>query len=353
MIAVNLLRCLKQRSMNKGGTGEVHEWFPNFDMDGDSVWLHGIDVRSHACFCFARTRYLPLTVQLAKRIIHESICLSFSIQFFCISRTHIPSVRSPQPLTPRHCTPSYLVGYTQLPCYTMSRRSSWLASLHGVQYGPVRSVQHRNDCPTWQCMHHPPLPPQQVSLDAGFRHRSRAAQGASVITSVELKELNEKGRRTAVQNLVSRCRRCSEKVHLGLHCAFARDGERFFLHGTEKEWKSKVAKGGAEKEEALRLNCYSSGAIRFPLAAQTAEGIGAKISCLIALLERFWVEQISHDQDAHIGSIFKKYYSKCKECFDRAHIAVRFEPSLYLLGGVMTLGVADSESICNAFRGGE
>ncbi|CAB1112983.1 unnamed protein product [Ectocarpus sp. CCAP 1310/34] len=105
-------------------------------------------------------------------------------------------------------------------------------------------------------MHYPPLPPQQ---------------GASVIQSVELKDLNENGRRTVVQNLVSICRRCSEKVHLGLHCALARDGERCFLHGTENERKAKVAKGGTVKEEALRLNYYSSGAIRFPLAAQTAD----------------------------------------------------------------------------------
>ena len=70
-------------------------------------------------------------------------------------------------------------------------------------------------------------------MDAGFRHRSRAAQGASVIQSIELKELDEKGRRTVVHDLVSICRRCSEDVHLGLHCAFARDEKRCFLHGTE------------------------------------------------------------------------------------------------------------------------
>ena len=159
-------------------------------------------------------------------------------------------------------------------------------------------------------------------MDAGFRHRSRAAQGASVIQSVELKETNEKGRRTEVHDLVSICRRCSTEVPLALHCSFAREGLPCFLHGTEEEWRVELGKGGADRKAALVLNCYSSGAIRFPLAAQVAEGIGAKTICLRTLLEGFWVSRISHDQDAHIGKIYKKFFQS-QECFDRAHIAVR------------------------------
>ncbi|CAM9433372.1 unnamed protein product [Pylaiella littoralis] len=197
MMAVNLLRVLKQKSLNKGGSGDVNDWFPKFEMEGERVLLTEID----------------------------------------------------------------------------------------------------------------------VALDASFRHRSRVAQGASVIQSVELKEDNEKGRRTVVHDLVSISQRCSEGVHLGLHCAFARDGERCFLHGTEDEWKAEVAKGGEAKKKALRLNCLSSGAIRYPLAAQTAEGAGAKLICLRTLLAGFWVRVICHDQDAHIGSIFRVLYNP-QECFD-------------------------------------
>lgn len=60
--------------------------------------------------------------------------------------------------------------------------------------------------------------PLQASVYAGFRHRSRAAQGASVIQLVELNELNEKGRCTEVHDLISICRRCSPGVPLALHC---------------------------------------------------------------------------------------------------------------------------------------
>lgn len=171
--------------------------------------------------------------------------------------------------------------------------------------------------------------PSQASIDAGFRHRSRTAQGASVIQSIELKELNEKGRRTVVHDLVSICRRRSEEVQLSLHCAFARDEKACFLHGTEEEWRAEIAKGGDAKKAALRLNCFSSGAIRFPLAAQVAEGIGAKVVCMRTLLRGFWVSRISHDQDAHIGKIFLKFF-RSQECFDRAHIAVRINARQYI-----------------------
>ena len=90
---------------------------------------------------------------------------------------------------------------------------------------------------------------------------------------------------------------------------------------TEEEWKAEVAKGGASMDAALRLNCYSSGAIRFPLAAQLAEGIGANGVCLRTLIQGFWVSRISHDQDTHIGKLFLKYFH-AQECYDRAHIAV-------------------------------
>lgn len=159
-------------------------------------------------------------------------------------------------------------------------------------------------------------------MDAGFRHRSKAAQGASVIQSVELKELSAKGRRTEVHDLVSVCRRCSGTVPLAMHCAFAREGKRCFLHGTEDEWAAEVAAGGERAKAAVRLNCYSSGAIRFPLAAQLAEAIGARLICLRTLLEGFWVSRISHDQDAQIGKLYKIMYW-ARECLDRSHIAVR------------------------------
>ncbi|CAM9606721.1 unnamed protein product [Pylaiella littoralis] len=164
-------------------------------------------------------------------------------------------------------------------------------------------------------------------MDAGFRHRSKAAQGASVIQSVELKELSAKGRRTEVHDLVSVCRRCSGTVPLAMHCAFAREGKRCFLHGTEDEWAAEVAAGGERAKAAVRLNCYSSGAIRFPLAAQLAEAIGARLICLRTLLEGFWVSRISHDQDAQIGKLYKIMYW-ARECLDRSHIAKNLKKNM-------------------------
>lgn len=45
-MAVNLLRCLKQRNVNEGGDGAVEKWWPEFDIEGDWVTLTEIDVRS-------------------------------------------------------------------------------------------------------------------------------------------------------------------------------------------------------------------------------------------------------------------------------------------------------------------
>lgn len=134
-------------------------------------------------------------------------------------------------------------------------------------------------------------------------------------------ELNDRERDTSVHDLVSICRRCSRTVPLAMHCAFARDDKECYLHGTEEQWRAEIKKGGAEEKAALRLNCYSSGAIKLPLAAQVAEGIGATLLCLRTLLGGFWVTRISHDQDAHIGKIYRRYF-KSRECYDRAHIAV-------------------------------
>ena len=46
MIAVNILRVLKQRSLEEGGRGDVDEWFPKYEIDGDYIWLTEIYVRS-------------------------------------------------------------------------------------------------------------------------------------------------------------------------------------------------------------------------------------------------------------------------------------------------------------------
>lgn len=161
-----------------------------------------------------------------------------------------------------------------------------------------------------------------MSLDAGFRHRSGRAQGASCIQSVELTAPNMQGRRTVVHDLVSFTRRCTAKVPLSVICAFVRDKKRCPVHGTEEEYQAKLAAGGPGADEVLRLNCYSSGATRLPPAAQVAEGIGANIICLRTQLDGFWVTTISHDQDAHIGHIFRGFFGAL-ECFDGSHIAVR------------------------------
>ena len=46
MIAVNLLRVLKQISVNSGRGDHVDEWFPKFDIDGEWVTVTEIYVRS-------------------------------------------------------------------------------------------------------------------------------------------------------------------------------------------------------------------------------------------------------------------------------------------------------------------
>ena len=104
-----------------------------------------------------------------------------------------------------------------------------------------------------------------------------------------------------------------------------------------------MAKGGASKNAALRLNCYSSGAARFPPAAQPSEGIGAKLVCLRTLLRGFWVSRIPHDQDTHIGELFVNYFLG-QECYDRAHIAVCLND-----GVVLTKTNIDTPLSCHRF----
>ena len=163
--------------------------------------------------------------------------------------------------------------------------------------------------------------PYQVSIDASFRHRNGRAQGASVIQSVELMERNACDRKTVVHDMISICRRKGTDFPLAVVCAFARDRKSCYMHGTEEEWQKKIAAGGRERDDALSLNCFSGSAISFPLAAQLAEGVGAKIICLRTLLEGFMVTRVSHDQDSHIGNIYRAFFN-ANECYDRAHIQV-------------------------------
>ena len=121
--------------------------------------------------------------------------------------------------------------------------------------------------------------------------------------------------------MISVCRRDGADIPLAVVCAFARDGKSCYLHRTEEEWKKKVAAGGRERDDALSVNCFSGSAISFPLAAQLAEGVGAKIIYLRTLLEGFMVTRISHDQDAHIGNTYRDFFN-ANECYDRAHIQV-------------------------------
>ena len=93
------------------------------------------------------------------------------------------------------------------------------------------------------------------------------------------------------------------------------------MYGTEEEWKNMIAAGSRKRDDALSENCFSGSAISAPLAAQLAEGIGAKIIWLQTLLEGFIVTRTSLDQDAHIGVIYRAFFN-ANECYDRAHIQV-------------------------------
>ena len=81
------------------------------------------------------------------------------------------------------------------------------------------------------------------------------------------------------------------------------------MHDTEEEWKKKIAAGGRQQDDVLSLNLFSGSAISFPLTAQLAEGVGAKIICLRTQLEAFMVTRISHDQDADIGNIYRVFFN--------------------------------------------
>ena len=81
---------------------------------------------------------------------------------------------------------------------------------------------------------------------------------------------------------------------------------------------------GTPEEKKLMLcgNCYSSGTIRFPLAPQLAEGIGAHLICLRSQLDGFCGTTVVHDQDSHTGKLFRSYFRSILECYDRSHIQV-------------------------------
>ena len=120
-----------------------------------------------------------------------------------------------------------------------------------------------------------------MNIDASFRHRNGRAQGASTIQSVQRTSPSEKGRTIDVHDLVSISRRRTPDVPLAVVCAFARDGKRCFFHGTEEEWRRKVDHGTPEEKQLMLCGkCYSSATIRFPLAPQLAEAIGAHLICL-------------------------------------------------------------------------
>ena len=51
-MAVNLLRGLKEKNIQEGGSGDVDEWFPKYEIDGDHVWLTEIYVRSRKSLCY-------------------------------------------------------------------------------------------------------------------------------------------------------------------------------------------------------------------------------------------------------------------------------------------------------------
>ena len=163
----------------------------------------------------------------------------------------------------------------------------------------------------------------QLAIDASFRHRNGRAQGASIIQSVQRTSPNYKGRTIDVHDLVSISRRCTLDVPLAVVCAFARDGKRCFFHGTEEEWRRKVDHGTPEEKQLMLCgNCYSSGTIRFPLAPQLAEGIGAHLICLRSQLDGFCGTTVVHDQDSHTGKLFRSYFRSILECYDRSHIQV-------------------------------
>ena len=160
--------------------------------------------------------------------------------------------------------------------------------------------------------------PYQVAIDASFWRRSGRVQGASVIQSVELFEQNDRDRKEVVHDVISVCRHKGIEIPLAVLCGFARDRKRCYMHETEEEWKMRIAAEGRERDDALSLNFFFGSAISFLLAAQLAEGVEAKIICLRTQLKGFMVSRITHDQDAHIGNIYRAFFN-ANECYDRAY----------------------------------
>ena len=118
-----------------------------------------------------------------------------------------------------------------------------------------------------------------------------------MIQSVKLLERNDRDHKTTVIEMVSVCHLKSTDISLAVVYSLARDGKSCYMHGTEEKWTNKITARGRDRNDPLLLTCFSGSAISFPLAAQLAEGVGAKIVCLRTLLEGFMVTRISHDHD--------------------------------------------------------
>ena len=158
----------------------------------------------------------------------------------------------------------------------------------------------------------------QVSIYASFRHRNGKVQRASMIQSVELLERSNRDRKTIDHEMISIYRRKSADIPLAVVFTLARDGKS---KKWRKKWRKKIAAGGRERDDVLSLYCFSGSASSTPLAAQLAECIGERIISLRTLTEGFVVTRISHDQENHIGNIYRAFFN-ANECYDRAYIQV-------------------------------
>ena len=85
-----------------------------------------------------------------------------------------------------------------------------------------------------------------------------------MIQSVELLDRNDRDHKTMVREMVSFCRGKSANIPLAVVCAFARDGKSYYMHGTEEEWKKKIAAGGRERDDVLSLSCFPAPLFRSP-----------------------------------------------------------------------------------------
>ena len=149
------------------------------------------------------------------------------------------------------------------------------------------------------------LPRLQIAADGAHRHRNNNSTGRDVIVSTERETPNEHGRTAIPFDMVTLARSHSTAAPLAPIYAYARDKGTCLMHVPEEEWDARLREGGDSASQALLENFFSNSGVRFPVSAQSAEGIEMTLLCIRLQSQGVFVTHLAHDPDCANISIVR------------------------------------------------